>query len=148
MTSNGRPGICTVPSHRPAAFSSAREMNADARSTINATRMRSHLHALCPSRKEVVSSCFLGGYAVTAPRDIDSIFPPLGCAHSIPGKNQSQSIFSPSRGTPVRLGLLSDCTYGERRLPACWFRLLAETDFSASTSRILFADRYCSPFDS
>ncbi|HMJ61562.1 MAG TPA: hypothetical protein VK493_07345, partial [Bryobacteraceae bacterium] len=79
----------------PAAFSSAREMNADARSTINATRMRSHLHALCPRRKEVVNSCFPRSYAVSVAGDIDFSFPPVGCAHSIPGKNQSQSIFSP-----------------------------------------------------
>jgi len=70
-----------------------------------------------------------------------------------PGKTRANQFFRPgsarvSRGTPVRLGLLSDCTSGERRLLACWFRLLAETDFSASTSRTLFADRYCSPFDS
>src|SRR5437016_9931691 len=54
-----------------------------------------------------------------------------------PGKTRANQFFRPdsarvSRGTPVRLGLLSDCTYGERRLPACWFRLLAETNFSAS----------------
>src|SRR5207237_9982150 len=87
MTSNGRPGICTVPSHRPAAFSSAREMNADARSKINATRMRSPLHALCPRCEEVVNRCFPRSYAITVAGYIDFSFPPLGCAHSIPGKN-------------------------------------------------------------
>src|SRR5205823_2186855 len=87
MTCNGRPGICTVPSHRPAAFSSAREMNADARSKIDATRMRSPLHALCPRCEEVVNHCFPRSYAITVAGDIAFSFPPLGCAHSIPGKN-------------------------------------------------------------
>jgi len=137
MSVNWRPGICTVPSHRPAAFSSAREMSAEARSRINATRMRFPLHALCLHRDEVVNRCFLGCCAVTAPRDAEYAFPPLGYTHSIPGKNSIQLNFPPgsarvSRGTPVRLGLLSDCTSGECRLPACWFRLLAERNFSAS----------------
>src|SRR5437660_487448 len=72
ITSNGRPGICTVPSHRPAAFSSAREMNADARSKINATRMRSPLHALCPRCEEVVNHWLQGYYAVTASENNES----------------------------------------------------------------------------
>src|SRR5256885_12093686 len=72
ITSNGRPGICTVPSHRPAAFSSAREMNADARSKINATRMRSPLHALCPRCEEVVNHWLQGYYAATASENNES----------------------------------------------------------------------------
>jgi hypothetical protein len=62
-------------------------MNADARSKINATRMRSHLHALCPRRKEVVNPAFPASYTLTGQGNIDFTFPPLGCAHSIPGKN-------------------------------------------------------------
>src|SRR4029077_15626559 len=62
-------------------------MNAEVKNKINATRMRSPLHALCLRREEVVNRCLLGDYAVTAPGDIDFTFPPLGCAHSIPGKN-------------------------------------------------------------
>jgi hypothetical protein len=49
--------------------------------------MRSPLYALCPRYEEVVSPCFPRSYAVTVAGDIDFSFPPLGCAHSIPGKN-------------------------------------------------------------
>ena len=49
MSFNWRPGICTAPSHRPAAFSSAREMSVEARSKINAIRMRSAFACVVPA---------------------------------------------------------------------------------------------------
>jgi hypothetical protein len=111
-------------------------MSAEATSKINATRMVSPLHALCLRPDEVVNRYFPRDYAITAPKEIGSAFPPLGCAHSIPGKNSiiefldwvahaSRVLVLASRQS----GLLSDGTPGERRLSACWFRLLAETDF-------------------
>jgi hypothetical protein len=74
-------------------------MNADARSKINATRMRSPLHALCLRGEEVVNRYFPVGYAVIPPGDIDFSFPPLGCAHSIPGKNSEAVPVSHRRQT-------------------------------------------------
>ena len=71
-----------------------------------------------------------------------------------PGKTRANQFFRPgsarvSRGTPVRLGLLSDCTSGERRLLACWFRLLAETNslsgFSSASCRRVQAGSLRSP---
>jgi len=61
--------------------------------------MRSPLHALCLHVEEVVNPCFLAEYAVIAQGDIDFTFPPLGCAHSIPGKNSEAVPLSHRRQT-------------------------------------------------
>jgi len=61
--------------------------------------MRSPLHALCLRGEEVVNRCFLAEYAVIAQGDIDFTFPPLGCAHSIPGKNSEAVPLSHRRQT-------------------------------------------------
>jgi len=49
MSFNSRPGICTDPSHRPAAFSSAREMSVETRSKINTIRMRFAFACVVPA---------------------------------------------------------------------------------------------------
>jgi hypothetical protein len=61
--------------------------------------MRSPLHALCLRGEEVVNNCFPRSYAVTVAGDVDFSFPPLGCAHSIPGKNSEAVPVSHRRQT-------------------------------------------------
>ena len=48
ISTNSRLGICTVPSHRPAAISSARETSVEARRRINAIRMRRPIACIVP----------------------------------------------------------------------------------------------------